>query len=43
MKLAINATFTNKAKQEEFARIVKTFENLEVTREELVLFLSINH
>jgi len=29
MKLAINTTFTDKAKQEEFSRIVRTFENVD--------------
>ena len=40
MKLAINKTFTDKAKQEEFARIVKTFQNVEVSRDELAQLIN---
>ena len=43
MKLAINTTFKNKAKQEEFASIVKTFENVEVTREELAQLINLGY
>ena len=43
MKLAINTTFTDKAKQEEFASIVKTFENVEVTREELAQLINLGY
>jgi len=42
MKLAINTTFTDKAKQEQFSRVVKTFENVDATREELACLRPVN-